>query len=269
MMSLPRAISAHLQASLSTMLQYRGELILWAIWGVVYPAVAMAMWAAAVKGAPGGEQIQGMDARDFAAYFLLTMITGHVVAAWDIFEMGYLVRTGAMSPRLLQPILPIWQSLSDNLAYKIFTLILLIPIWIGVAYAAHPRFSTTTPEVIAGIFAIVMAAAIHYLWNYNLALAAFWVTRMDSITEMWWGMNLLLGGRVAPLTLMPLPLRWIANLLPFQWIIWFPSATVAGQLDFNGIVTGLLFQVGWFVGGLIAFQIIWRLAIRRYSAVGA
>ena len=269
MMGAWRAMSAFMRASLATMLQYRGELLLWAIWGVVYPAVAMAMWSAAVKGAPGGQNIRGMDPRDFAAYFLLTMIVGHVVAAWDIFEMGSLVRTGAMSPRLLQPVLPIWQSLADNLSYKITTLVLLVPIWIGVAWFAHPRLHTSMPELIVGLWAMLMAAAIHYVWGYNVALMAFWVTRMDAIAELWWGMNLFFGGRIAPLALLPLPLQWGAKLLPFQWILWFPSATLAGQLDFRSIAMGLIWQLGWFGGGLIVFHIVWRLAIRRYSAVGA
>src|SRR5690606_12024883 len=89
-----RSLAAYLRASLAVMFQYRGEIVLWALWGVVYPLVAMAMWRAAIEGAPNGQAIQGLDAGDFAAYFLLTMVVGHVATAWDVYEMGYLVRTG-------------------------------------------------------------------------------------------------------------------------------------------------------------------------------
>jgi ABC-2 type transport system permease protein len=226
------------------------------------------MWAAAIRGAPG-QTIQGLDPRDFAAYFLLTMIVGHVSAAWDIFEMGYLVRTGEMSQRLLRPLLPIWESLADNLAYKVLTLVILVPIWLIVAWVAQPRITATPAHLILGTLAMFLGAALHFLWSYTLALGAFWFTRMDAVSEMWWGANMFFGGRIAPITIMPLPLQWIAAVLPFQWIIWFPSAALSGQLTVGQIWTGLLWQVGWLVVAVLAFRFAWRLGVRRYAAVGS
>lgn len=262
------ALSAFMRNSIATMIQYRGEIVLWAVWGVIYPAVAMAMWGAAVKGSASGD-IKGMGPHDFAAYFLLTMIVGHLSAAWDIFEMGWQVRTGAMSPRLLQPVLPLWQNLADNLAYKIVTLVLLVPIWVIVAWIVHPRFTCSPGQFLCGVIAALLAAALHFLWNYIMALSAFWVTRTDSLAGLWWGANLMFGGRLAPLEIMPIPLQWIAKLMPFQWIIWFPSAALAGQLKWSQIVTGFAWQIGWLVFGVAAFRVAWQFSIKRYSAVGA
>jgi hypothetical protein len=45
-----------------------------------------------------GAKVRGALERDFAAYFLLMMISGHFSTAWDVFEMGWFVRTGRMSP---------------------------------------------------------------------------------------------------------------------------------------------------------------------------
>ena len=269
MKTLLRAMSAFFYASLATMLQYRGELVLWAVWGVVYPAVAMAMWSAAVKGSVTGQAIGGMGPGDFAAYFLLTMIVGHVGAAWDIFEMGYLVRSGEMSPRLLRPLLPMWQSLSDNLAYKLVTLVILVPLWLIVAWVAHPYFRATPTDFLLGVPAVLLGAALNYLWGYNLALSAFWITRMDAISELWWVLNLGLGGRMAPLPIMPAPIQWLAAALPFKWIVWFPAAALAGQLPRQQVASGLGWQILWLAAGLVAFRLIWRAGVRQYSAVGA
>lgn len=262
------ALVAFLRASIAMMIQYRGEMLLWAIWGVVYPSVAMAMWSAAVTGSRHGE-IHGMGPRDFAAYFLLTMIVNHLSAAWDIFEMGYLVRTGAMSPKLLRPVLPIWQSIADNIAYKLVTLALLVPIWVVVALMVRPNWHPSPGQFAMGAIAALVAAVLHFLWSYNLALGAFWMTRTDAIAELWWGCNLLLGGRIAPLTIMPLPLQWCATLLPFQWIIWFPAAALAGQLSYGQLARGLAWQAAWLVAGLVFFRLFWRYSVKRYAAVGA
>ena len=95
------------------------------------------------------------------------------------------------------------------------------------------------------------------------------MTRTDSLAGLWWGANLMLGGRLAPMTIMPLPLRWLANLMPFQWIIWFPSAALAGQLRSGQIATGFAWQIGWLVVGVVFFRVAWRHSLKRYSAVGA
>ncbi|HSW44676.1 MAG TPA: ABC-2 family transporter protein [Phycisphaerae bacterium] len=269
MKRLISAIPAFVRASLQTMFQYRGEIALWAIWGVVYPAVAMAMWRVAALDPKSGPSIHGFEPADFAAYFLLTMIVGHICTAWDVYEFSFLVRTGRMSAKLLRPILPLWESLADNLAYKLLTLVILVPLWSMVAWWAQPRFTATAEQIALGVPAVLLAAALNYLLGYNLALLAFWLTRMDGIGECWFGASLFFGGRLAPLTIMPLPLQWAAAALPFKWVIWFPSAALMGRLPPAEIAAGLLYQGFWLAAMIVLFRWMWRTGVRRYSAVGA
>lgn len=267
--TLAAALRAYLKVSLAAMFQYRGEIILWAVWGLVYPAVAMAMWSAAVAGNPGRADIGGFGPREFAGYFLLTMVVGHLCTAWDIFEMGHLVRSGRMSPLLLRPILPLWRALSDNVAYKILTLAVLVPTWLVVAWVARPTIATSWTHVLMGVPVVVLAAALNFICGYTLALAAFWITKMDALAGLWFAGSLFLGGRLAPLSILPAPLQWAAAATPFKWIIWFPTVTWSGRLEPGNILWGMLWQLCWLIGAVITFKLIWRAAIRRYSAVGA
>ncbi len=269
MRAFARIIPAFLRESLATMFQYRGEIILWAIWGVVYPAVAMAMWSAAVKGAPGGHDIRGYDINAFAAYFWLTMVIGHICTAWDVYELSYEVQSGKLSPKLLRPVLPVWQNVANNLAYKVVSLGVLVPIWLLVILVTRPTFGTDRHDLLMAIPAIVMAAIINFIWCYNLALLAFWLTRMDAVGQAWFGLGLFFGGRLAPLTIMPKPLKNIAAALPFKWVIWFPCETLMGNLKDKAIHGGLIVQVFWIAFGLVVFQFMWRAGVKRYSAVGA
>ncbi len=269
MILLRSAFPAFLKMSLATMFQYRGEIALWAIWGVVYPSVAMAMWAAAVAGSPDGQTIRGFAPRDFAAYFWLTMVVGHATTAWDVYEMGYFVQTGQLSPRLLRPLLPVWQSLADNLAYKLVTLAILVPIWSVIVLLTRPAFGTRAGDLAAGLPAVLLAAVVNYVWCYNVAMLSFWVTRMDAVGQGWFGAGLFFGGRLAPLALMPAALRRIAAALPFKWVTWFPCETLMGRLSPAAVTQGLINQLAWIALGLVVFRVTWRLGVRRYSAVGA
>lgn len=266
---LARALPALGRNSIAVMFQYRGEIVLWALWGVVYPAVALAMWTAALPAGAPFASIRGFAPADLAGYFLLTMIVGHFAVAWDAFELGYLVRSGRMSPLLLRPMLPIWDSVTNNVAYKCVTLIILVPIWIGFGLVAGPRFETQGVHLLLGVPAVILAAALNYLWGYVIALLAFWTTRVDAVAELWFGASLFLGGRMAPLSLLPPLLQWVAAFLPFQWIVWFPSEALLGRLSVQQMVHGLAWQIFWLALGVVLFRVVWREALKRYTAVGA
>ncbi len=268
MRTVVSAMPAYLRQSLAEMFQYRGEIVLWAVWGVVYPLIAMAMWSAAVDGSPDGQTIRGFRPHDFAAYFWLTMVIGHLGTSWDVYEMGYLVQSGAMSPRLLRPILPVWQSVADNLAYKLLTLVILVPIWLVMIWYTQPVFETTTRDLLLGVPVVLMASIINYLWGYNLALLSFRLTRMDAIGQCWFGAGLFFGGRLAPLPIMPEAVQWIANGLPFKWVIWFPCEAVMGRLSAETVYRGMGHQMLWLALGLVAFGWLWRRGVRHYTAVG-
>lgn len=264
---LRRCFGSLLRVAIANHIQYRGEVMLWATWGIIFPAVSLAMWSAAQ---PEGESgIGGFQRADFAAYFLLSMIVTHIGAAWDAYEMGHLVRSGAMSPLLLRPHLPMWSSLAENLAYKIVTLGILAPIWLAIGWIVQPHFATTTIDLVAGVAALLLGSAIGYLWGYNVALLAFWTTRTDAIGEFWFGASLLLGGRIAPLGLLPAPLGWLADLLPFKWMYAFPTELLMGRPGAIETIAGLIVQLVWLAGGALVFGLVWPRAVKRYSAVGA
>lgn len=269
MRTLLSAMPALMREALATMVQYRGEIVLWAIWGVVYPAVSMAMWSVAVKGSPSGRQIGNYTPNDFAAYFWLTMVVGHLATAWDVYELGYLVQSGKMSPRLLRPLLPVWQSVAENLSYKLVSLAVLVPIWMLIIVATRPHFGASWQHVLIAVPVIGLAAIINYLWCYNVAMLSFWFTRMEAIGQGWFGLGLLFGGRFAPLSIMPKPLRCVASALPFKFVIWFPCEVLMGRQTWSAIQGNLLNQVVWVLIGLVVFHVMWRAGVRHYSAVGA
>ncbi|MEK6676148.1 MAG: ABC-2 family transporter protein [Planctomycetota bacterium] len=263
-----KAIPALFKQSVAGMLQYRGEIILWAVWGIVYPAVAIAMWSSAAKNSITGLDIRGYGPDEFAAYFLLTMIVGHFCTAWDVYEMGYQIKSGNMSAKLMRPLLPVWGALTDNTAFKILTMVVLAPIWVMVAWLTQPKFDTTWSHLTLGLLAMVLASTLNFIWGYTLATVAFWNTRVDALGEVWFGLSLFVGGRLAPLEILPWPLQWAAKVLPFKWVIWFPSTALIGKLDTAEMVKGILIQLIWLVVGIVLFRYAWRAGVKRYAAFG-
>jgi len=264
MRAILRAMPTMLSVHSALMLQYRGEIILWAVWGVVYPAVSMAMWQAA----GGGRPLAGYGPGDISAYFLLTMVVGHVTTAWDIYEFGYFIRSGRLSDALLRPMMPLWESVASNITYKIITLIVLGPIWLGFWWWSAPRMAGTWSDLAAGSVATLMAAALTYVWGYAASMLAFYITRMEGFAELYFGVTLFLSGRFAAIDWLPAPVQWLTWMTPFRWSHAFPVELLMGRLSGGAIAAGFAWQAVWLVIGVIVLRFAWARGIRRYGAVG-
>lgn len=262
-----RAFSAMLRVNIANMIQYRAETFLWSIWGIINPTVLYVLWAAAASSADDG-QIAGLDQNGVATYYFSIMIVGHVTAAWDVYEMSYLVRKGTLSPQLLRPILPMWNSVTTNLAYKITTLMFVLPMWTLFFLIVRPHFATQPWQFALAPFALALGAILNYMMCYTVALVAFWATKLDAVGEIYFGLCMMLGGRIAPIAGLPPALLVAANVTPFRWMFAFPAELMSGVVKTpQEAAIGFAMQAVWVTIAIVAFNVTWRLAIRRYSAV--
>ena len=60
----------------------------------------------------------------------------------------------------------------------------------------------------------------------------------------------------------------LANFFPFKWTFGFPIEALIGQLPNDELIGGLVIQLLWIVLLTVVVMIGWRIAIKRFSAVG-
>jgi ABC-2 type transport system permease protein len=101
-----------------------------------------------------------------------------------------------------------------------------------------------------------------------LRMVTFWTTRVSALFELYFAAELVLSGRLVPLTLMPAWVQKLAWLFPFQWAFGFPTQSLVGDYSTAQLLGGLAMQVLWVCVGIGAVTILWRFAVRRFSAVG-
>lgn len=262
---------ANLRTAVAQMLQYRFGILIWAVWGFVGPLISLAVWTAA-SAAKGGTISNGavtFSQRDFSAYFLVFMVVGHLTMSWDAFEFSYRVRDGNLSPRLLKPLNPIHGDLAANIAFKLTTSAMILPAWILLFVMLRPSPPHSVGQFLLGIPAVVLTGLLRYVWQYSLALCAFWTTRVEAINELYFALDSFLAGRIAPLALLPTWMAVAAAFSPFRSMGGFPVELLLGRLTPAEIVAGFLFQLVWLTIGLAVFRLMWNAGVRQYSAVGA
>jgi ABC-2 type transport system permease protein len=67
---------------------------------------------------------------------------------------------------------------------------------------------------------------------------------------------------------MPQWVQYLSNYLPFKWTFYFPIETLVGSMTPVELWLGVGTQVLWIVIGAALLNLVWRTAIRQFSAVG-
>lgn len=266
MMHLLRLYAAYFKNSFAEEVQYRMAMVIWLLHLVLEPVIYLVVWSTVAR-AQGG--VGDYDASDFAAYYLTMMMVNHITFTWIAWEFDFRIRTGALSFELLRPVHPIHRDISDNMTYKTTTLIVMIPALIVLAWFFEPRMNTPLWAVFAFIPALILAYFVRFFFEWTLALAAFWTTRTIAVNEMYYVVLVFMGGRIAPLELLPEWLRLLTQALPFRWMLYFPVELLTGRLTPRETLIGYCAQAAWIAAGLTVMSFVWRAGRRRFSAVGS
>jgi len=248
--------------------QYRANLLMYLLYWLVSPIVYLAVWTTVAK---SQTSVNGLTANDFVTYYLTLLVVDTLTSDITIHVLAYKIQDGTLSGELLKPIHPILTStLINNLAFKMLMLMVMIPVWLGLALLFQPDFGAVTPlSLLLAIPAVVLGMGISFLLGATMTCVAFWTTRVYAINEFYWAIIVLFAGKFVPLSLMPPVVQQLARFLPFQFFDYLPIQIILGKLPPDEILRNFGMGVVWFGLALALFLAVWRSGLKRFSAVGA
>ena len=244
------------------MVEYRAELWFWVLANSL-PLIMMGVWTQAAQS--GNFALSPIE---FARYFISVFFVRQLTIVWVIWEFEKEVVQGKLSPRLLQPIDPVWHHIAAHLSERIarlpFTLVLLVLFFILYPQALWlPSLSGT----LLCLIATALAFTLRFVIQYTFAMFAFWTERATAIEQFWFLFYLFLSGMIAPLTLFPDTVRAVALWTPFPYLVYFPASLLVGLPVEIGKGFGVI--LGWCAIGLLANRWLWRRGLKHYSGMGA
>jgi ABC-2 type transport system permease protein len=259
---LARKVRTFLSVYYAYMVEYRAELILWVLSGSL-PLILMGVW---IQAAQGGRF--GLSAVDFARYFITVFIVRQFNVIWVIWEFEKEVVEGRLSPRLLQPIDPVWHHVASHLAERLARLPFVMGL-ISLFFILYPQafWLPSLGSLLLFTVAVVLAFALRFLIQYTFAIFAFWTERASAIEQFWFLFYLFLSGMIAPLELFPASVRAVVLWTPFPYLVYFPAGLLIG-LPVN-VVQGFLVMLGWSLVFFIFNRWLWRRGLKHYSGMGA
>ncbi|MGH2541645.1 MAG: ABC transporter permease [Ardenticatenaceae bacterium] len=246
--------------------QYRVANYFYMIGMIAEPIIYLVVWSTVAR--EQGGSVGGYTAGEFAAYYIVWTLVRNMNIVFTPYGWEWRIRQGELSGMLLRPVHPIHSDLAYFAGWKFVVIVMWLPIAAVLALAFKPTLSPTLLEV--GVFAVAIWGAylIRSMFLWILGMISFWTTRVSAIYELYFAGELLLSGRLVPMSLLPDWAQRLADFLPFQWTFGYPIEALVGQLSTAELLTGLGVQALWVIIGAVIVQVMWRSGVRRYTAVG-
>lgn len=258
--------AAFLKVSLLGQIQYRASGAIWMIGSVLEPTIFLIVWSRVAESQGG--QVGNYGPREFAAYYIVLLLINHLTFSWIMQVFQFRIQFGGLSYELLRPVHPIHADISDNIAYKIVQMTIMLPALIILILIFEPAFNFEAWSLLLALPVLVFAFFIRFFLEWTLALVAFWTTRTMAINQMYFAVMMFFSGRVAPIALMPLWIQGISENLPFYYILAFPVELLIGRVSFDEALANIVVQLIWLGVSVVLMLVVWRKAVRNYSAVG-
>jgi ABC-2 type transport system permease protein len=259
-----RTFAGLLRTGFAEAVAYRSEFVVWFL-STNMPLVMWLLWSTVAEEAPIG----GYGPRQFAAYFVVTLVVRLLSGAWVVWQMSEEIRSGTMGQRLLRPLHPFVSYCAENLAAFPLRIVMLVPVFVFAgAYLGASAFTHAwaqwllAPVAIMGAWALGFAAQLVFAslamrWNSAISLMDFWV-----------GMYFVFSGYLMPLELFPPALHALVRFLPFPYMLSLPVQTILGQIDTMATLRGLFVQWSYVAGFALTAWLVFRSGLRRYQVFG-
>jgi ABC-2 type transport system permease protein len=259
---LLRRAAGMLSVSYAFMVEYRAELILWALSNSLSFILMGAWYEATARGS------FAMQPVDVLRYFIAVFVVRQLTIVWVIWELEQDVQKGKLSHFLTQPVDPAWRYVAAHVAERAarlpFSAVIVAAFFLLVTPA---RFVPAPMDVLLTLVFVVLAFTLRFLIQYTLGLTLFWTERATSIEVLMFVVYMFLSGAVAPLDVFPQEVRDVVMWTPFPYLIWLPARLLLGSEGLD-VTRAFLICGGWIVGLFVINRIVWRRALRHHGAMG-
>jgi ABC-2 type transport system permease protein len=259
-----RAFPTLVRVGFAESVAYRAEMLVWML-TTTMPLVSLALWSAVAEGAPVGS----FAAKDFAAYFLVTLVVRQLTGSWVVWEINQEIRSGALTRRLLKPIHPLIAYSADNLGALPLRAALALPVGIAGALAAGGDLLRGDARLIpVFLLSLIGAWLINFFVMVLIGTLAFYMESSTAIFEIYLASFMVLSGYLVPLPLFPGWLVALSDALPFRYTVGFPVELAIGLLDPRRALIELGVQWGYAALSCALALAAWRRGVARFAAFG-
>jgi len=256
-------------------LVYRGDFALGTLMRFLPIVTQIFLWTA-IFASSANDEIAGYSMKNFIAYYLLTMLSRAFSSMPGLASgIARQIRDGEIKKFLIQPIDLIGFLFLSRIAHKV--------VYYGVAlgpfalvfflcgdYFLRPDGShfPPAPIVAAYVLSLMLSFLLGFFLEAAIGMIGFWFLEVSSLLFVYMLFNFFFSGHMFPLDMLPEPFASFVQVVPLQYLAYFPAAVFLEKIQGPELVQGLLIQVAWVIGLAILCRVAYQRGLRRYSGYG-
>ena len=251
-----------LKIQYSNMLEYRVEIALWAVSGII-PFFMLNIWTN-----NNLNEAININNTMLSRYFLSAFFVRQFSVVWVVFSFEEDALLGKLSPYIIQPLNPFFRYFTQHIAEQItrFPFALIIAIFF---FLFNPE-SIWFPNLIFLFLSFIstfLSFLIQFLIQSIIACLCFWTEKASSIERLFFIPTLFLSGLLAPVASFPNYVKSWIYFTPFPYLIDFPANLLSGNK--TNISGGFIMQILWILLLFPLFTKIWNEGTKKYTAMGS
>lgn len=266
----PRAIARYIVAATAVAMQeraqYRVNLWIWSLASILQIVISLAVWRAVARAGDGS--VAGYAASEFVGYFLVLLVVREMTYTGVPWRFEDWVRDGTLASRLLRPRHPLLYFFASDIAFRVYSGMVIFPAAIVLGFAFNGRVDATPTSVALTVLLVPVATVTRLMADSIVACSAMWFVRINGIRGMYYLVMLFLGGQFAPLSVLPERFEQVARWLPFYWMLGYPVELAIGRAPIADAWFGLGALLGWLLALWLVLQFVWARGVRAHESVG-
>ena len=253
---------------LQSNLVYRVNFAVRGFFSLFHLAVVFILWGAAYG---GSKDIGGFNFGQTLTYFVTLLVLQFFIGAFnEDYQISEEIRNGLINQFLLKPINYFLYRFSIFVSARLVSgALIILPILVALPFIGNQlTFPHELWRIPVGLVAMCLSAVVQFSIAYCFGMLTFWFLEIQGFVILSMAIEVLLGGQMFPLDLMPAWIFRAAQFLPFYYQAYFPGAIFTGRIDAHLAGQGLIIETFWVFALLGLTQLLWVRGLRRHTAVG-
>lgn len=249
------------------MATYRLSFIIWRLQNILQLLTIYFLWYSLL---PANKTFAGYNQSFMLTYVLGTALVSTIVWSSKTAQIGDDINEGNLSNFLLRPIGYMRYWFAKDVGDKIMNILFSIAELLVIVFLLKPPlfFQTNIFIILLTIIALVLGVFLYFYINIILGFIAFWNPETWAPRFIFFTVITFLAGGLFPLDILPKNIYIICQLLPFQYMLYFPIKLYLGELSFIAILQGVCITVVWVLLLYKFTEFLWHKGLKTYTSHG-
>ena len=129
--------------------------------------------------------------------------------------------------------------------------------------------ATTGPAVfVAFLISLVLSFLLGFFLEACIGMVGFWFLEVSSLLFVYMLFSFFFSGHMFPLNMLPEPLATIVQIIPLQYLAFFPAAVFLQKISGPEMWQGVAIQAVWVVFFIGCCRLALQRGVARYSGFG-